>query len=122
EKGDFYASSGVVLNDIRRTREELCIEIQAESGITYTTQFIGTRKGYDPASEPVMENGKPLATTRRYSKDIGMVLAEVKGATPCYKMKGDEIYVRAKVISSKPKENPMEPNDVETAWVQPVVR
>ena len=66
--------------------------------------------------------GQPVLTTRRYSKDIGTVLAEVKGLSPSYTLKGDEIYVRAKVISSKPKPNPTEPGDVECAWVQPVVR
>jgi len=121
EKGDFYASTGVRLKEIRRETTRLSIEIDTEPGVTYKTQFIGTRKGYDPASEPVLENGKELETTRRYSKDIGMVLAEVDGASPSYQLKGNEIYVRAKIISSKPKENPMEPGDVECAWVQPVI-
>jgi len=31
------------------------------------------------------------------------------------------VYVRAKVISSKPKENPYAAGDFETAWVQPLV-
>jgi hypothetical protein len=121
EKGDFYASSGVKLKNVQRQPKQLCVEIEPEAGVTYRTQFIGTRKGYDPANEPVMQDGKPLRATRRYSQDIGAVLAEVEGTAPCYKLKGDEIYVRAKVISSKQKENPMERGDLETAWVQPLV-
>src|SRR5215831_565924 len=121
EKGDFYASSGVTLTEVRRDRGELAIEIQTEPGVTYVTQFIGTRKGYDPSNEPVMIEGQPVHTTHRYSKDIGTVLAEVKGASASYKLKGDEIYVRARVISSKNKENPMAEGDVESAWVQPVI-
>jgi len=121
EKGDFYASSGVILKDVRREKGELSIEIQTEPGVTYVTQFIGTRKGYDPSNEPVMIEGQPVHTTHRYSKDIGTVLAEVKGTSASYKLKGDEIYVRARVISSKNKENPMAEGDVESAWVQPVI-
>jgi hypothetical protein len=121
EKGEFYASSGVTLKDVRREKAELAIEIQTEPGVTYMTQFIGTRKGYDPSNEPVMIEGQPVHTTHHYSKDIGTVLAEENGANPRYKLKGDEIYVRAKVISSKRKENPMAAGDVESAWTQPVV-
>src|SRR5262249_41353528 len=121
EKGDFYATTGVRLKDVQRDRRRISIEIEAEKGVTYTTQFIGTRKGYDTSSEPIIQNGEPLATTRRYSKDVGAVLAEVKGTSLTYKLKGDEIYVRATVTSSKPKENPAFAGDMETAWVQPVV-
>ncbi len=122
EKGDFYASSGVRLKDIQHSGNRLCVEIAAEPGVTYTTKFIGTRKGYDPNSEAVQEAGQPLRTTRRYSADIGTVLAEVAGVSPCYQLKGDEIYVRAKIISSKRHENGSVAGDVETAWVQPVLK
>jgi len=122
ERGDFYATSGVTLRDVQRGPKELRIEIEPEQGVTFTTQFIGTRKGFDPKSEPVRDDkGKEMRATRRYSADIGQVLAEVKGSVANYSLKGDEIYVRAKVISSKKKENPYAEGDLETAWVQPIV-
>jgi hypothetical protein len=122
EAGDFYASSGVRLSDLKVTPKEMRIEIEAEKDVTFTTQFIGTRKGVDLKSEPVVDaSGKELPVTRRYSKDIGVVLAEVKGNLAVYPLKGDEIYVRAKVISSKLKENPYAKGDFETAWIQPLV-
>ena len=65
--------------------------------------------------------GEPLAVTRRYSKDIGAVLAEVKGTTPGYGLKGDEIYVRARITSSKLKANPYVKDEFERAWTQPLV-
>ena len=71
-----------------------------------------------------MASGDPAAKTlphRRYSRDIGTVLAEVTGNNPAYVLKGDEIYVRAKIISSKPKENGSVAGEFETAWTQPVV-
>jgi len=49
------------------------------------------------------------------------VLAQVEGLTPSYTFRGDEIYVRAKVISSKPKLNGYSSNEVEVAWTQPVL-
>jgi hypothetical protein len=122
EQGDFYASTGVKLKDIQRGTKELRIEIEPEEGVTFTTQFIGTRKGYNPKSEALRdESGNELRVTRRYSADIGAVLAEVKGNTAIYAIRGDEIYVRAKVLSSKLKENPYAEGDFEMAWVQPSV-
>lgn len=122
EAGDFYASSGVRLNDIRRSNEQLSIEIAPEEGVTYRTQFIGTRKGFSQHREPVRnEKGEPLPVTQRYSDEVGAVLAEVSGTDPSYTLKGDEIYVRAKIISSKPHPNGVVKGEVETAWTQPVV-
>lgn len=120
-RGDFYASSGVTLQDVRVSGRTLSVRIAAENGVRYTTQFIGTRKGADLASEPVKDDqGRELAATRRYSPEIGKVLAEVEGAAASYELQGDELYVRAKVISSKEKANPAEAGEKETAWTQPL--
>lgn len=126
EAGDFYSSSGVVLTEVARTEKSLSVEIQGEPGVTYTTQFIGTRRGYDPTSQliPAPESEKTPRKTllhRRYSKDVGAVLAEVTGAKASYTLKGDEIYVRAKIVSSKAKPNASIAGEVECAWTQPVV-
>jgi hypothetical protein len=124
EAGDFYASSGVTLTDVTRAGQTLAVEIQTEPGVTYTTQFIGTRRGYDPTSHlmppPPGDAGKTLPH-RRYSKDVGAVLAEVKGPKASYTLTGDEIYVRAKITSSKEKPNASAPGEVECAWTQPLV-
>ncbi len=122
EAGDFYATSGVILKDLRRGQNELSLEIAAEPGVTYTTEFIGTRRGYPPESQPVLDPaGKPLRVTRQYSPEIGAVLATTPGDRASYTLQGDEIYVRARVTSSKPKTDPAEPGEVERAWTQPLV-
>ncbi len=122
EAGDFYSSSGVKLRELRQGANEISLEIEAEPGVTYTTQFIGTRKNYDAKNEPQRNAaGEALRVAHTYSKDIGAVLAEVEGPKASYRLKGDEIYVRAKIISSKPHPNPSQKGDVETAWTQPVV-
>ncbi len=123
EAGDFYGTSGVTLLDIRQDGSTLRLEIEPEEGVTYTTQFIGTRQGYDPHSEPIASTEIDAASvTRRYSDDIGVVLAEVEGTSPSYTFSGDEIYVRARVVSSTIKANPYREGHHEMAWTQPVVR
>ena len=119
-KGDFYASTGVTLETVWFNVDTLSLTIKPEEGITYTTQFIGTRKGIDLQSELRMgPDGKPLRTTRCYSPQIGTTLSEVAGFSPQYTFDGTELYVRAKVISSKLKENPYAEGDFECAWTQP---
>ena len=126
ESGDFYATSGVTLAEVHRTPTRLAVEVQPEPGVTYVTQFIGTRRGFDANSEvmePPVGEKSPRRTLphRRYSKEVGVVLAEVKGTKAEYTLRGDEIYVRAKIVSSKPKANGSVAGEFETAWVQPVV-
>jgi hypothetical protein len=123
EAGDFYASTGVTLNDVKREGKQLSLAIKAEKGVTYRTQFIGTRKGTPMAGEliPPAAGQQRTLPHLRYGKEIGAVLAEVKGTSASYTLRGDEIYVRAKVISSKPKVNGSVAGEFETAWVQPLV-
>lgn len=55
EAGDFYSSTGVVVKDIQFDNKNLKLEIEPEEGISYTTQFIGTLKGYDVRSSAVTD-------------------------------------------------------------------
>jgi hypothetical protein len=74
-QGNFYASTGVTLADVRRESDSLSITI-AESPAPaprFLTKFIG--------------HG-------------GTVLAEVPGLRPTYRLKGGESYVRAAVVDS----------------------
>ena len=121
--GEMYASSGVTLGDVRYLPESgiLEIEIEPDGDATYTTEFIGTRKGYDARRAPVTdEDGKPLRTTQRFSDDIGRVLATEEGTNPRYQLTGDELYVRAMVTSSAPAVNPSFEGQRRQAWTQPV--
>ncbi|QDT53634.1 hypothetical protein Pan44_16570 [Caulifigura coniformis] len=122
EAGQFYASSGVSLKKVESSDRGLSIEIDPVAGETYTIEFIGTRKGYNPVGTPVMgKDGKPLNTTHRYSDEIGTSLAKVEGNSARYDFKGDEIYVRATITSSALHPNPSEVGDFQQAWVQPVL-
>ncbi len=120
--GDFYASTGVALKAIKFRNGTLTVQVAPEQDVTYTIRFIGTRRGYDPASrEATNAEGKTVRTTRIYSPQIGTVLAEDHGTTASYTLKGDELYVRAKVISSRRNEKSHVADEREAAWVQPVV-
>jgi len=120
EKGDFYCSTGVTLKDVVRTADSLTVEVDPEPGLQYTVEFIGTRRGYDHRSEPVKDDkGEVLRVTRRYSEDVGRVLQSSKGVRATYKFKGDELYVRARVTSSRHKSPIVIAGEMERAWTQP---
>lgn len=70
----------------------------------------------------IFERGSALSQTRELFEEPGVeVLAEAVGSAPSYVFSGDEIYVRAKVISTRLKENPNREGEYQAAWVQPVV-
>lgn len=73
ERGDFYASTGVELVDVKATGTSLTVETRVVGGRKHRIQFIG--KG-------------------------GRVLSEVHASTATYTFTGAEGYVRAKVIDS----------------------
>ncbi len=123
KRGDFYASSGVRLRSVEYDREErkLSIEIDPEEDATYTTRFVGTPSRWEDHSEPrTNEAGEPIRATRKYSDAIGTVFEEKKGTTPTYHLSGDELYVRAVVVSSEPPANPVYDDQRRKAWTQPV--
>ena len=100
EAGDFYASSGVALKEVKRTSNQLMLEVDAQPAIEYAIQMIGTRRGKNAP--------------------VGEVFAESKGSRAEYRLRGDELYVRAKVTASKRKENSAV-EEYESAWVQPII-
>jgi len=71
--GDFYASTGVELKDVRILDGAYALEIAPRNDAAYTTLFIGRE---------------------------GKVLKEEHGLQPRYAFNGNELYVRAKVLCS----------------------
>jgi hypothetical protein len=120
-RGHFYASSGVRLAAIRQWDDALRVDVETEPGLDYRIEFIGTRRGFDPASREVRSStGDPVYATRRYSDDIGAVLASVDGPAATYAFDPDDLYVRVRVSSSRKHPNPSRPLEFEQAWTQPV--
>lgn len=123
QRGDFYASTGVALKDVKSDGKSLSVSIDGAEGVTYQTQYIGTRKGFDEATKPAVDAaGAPLPRSSLiYSDQIGVVLYETTDLDSSYTFKGDEMYVRARVISNRLQVNPHAEGDYEMAWVQPVL-
>jgi hypothetical protein len=83
ERGEFYASTGVELERYEATATGISLEVKATAYSRYRVQFIGRK---------------------------GQVLAEQTTPAAAYTFKGDEGYVRARVLESNGY----------TAWTQPV--
>ncbi|MGH9385958.1 MAG: CehA/McbA family metallohydrolase [Vicinamibacterales bacterium] len=83
ERGEFYASTGVELTSLDVANSTMTITVRQEPSSKYRIQFIGR---------------------------AGRVLTEATSSPASYTFKGDEGYVRAKVLESNGK----------VAWVQPV--
>ena len=121
EHGDFYASSGVLLEHVDCADGKLSLEIRREPGVSFCTEFVGTLRDAGLSSTPVVgEAGTELLTTRRYSDEVGQVLVRSEGSRAEYALSGEELYVRARITSDKPHPLPHRPGDVEMAWTQPV--
>ena len=122
DRGDFYSSTGVTLHDVVIDDEGYRVIIDAEEGVSYTTEFIGTRVGFDDSSEaPEVEpDGGTPRPSRRYHTTIGQVLHTTTDTNAYYPFDGDEIYVRARVTSDKLQDNPVHEGDFEMVWTQPV--
>jgi hypothetical protein len=122
QAGDFYASSGVTLDDISHFKDgTLRIRIHAEPGVTYSTQIRGTLKGYDATTRPAPAVKGDLHPARLlYSDDVGKTLATIEGTEVTWKPSGQELYFRAVITSSKPTDKPSVEGQTEMAWTQPM--
>lgn len=98
EEGEFYASTGVELKDFSFKANRFAVEVAPQNGASYTISFIGCRKGEKEAK----------------------LLHEVKGTSASFEVEKDMLFVRAKVISSLPPDNPIENMSSQMAWLQPV--
>ena len=83
ERGEFYSSTGVELQSVVTSAAAMTIAIRTERQSKYRIQFIGRQ---------------------------GRILSDTASSPATYTFKGDEGYVRAKVIESNGK----------LAWIQPV--
>jgi predicted metal-dependent phosphoesterase TrpH len=84
ERGDFYSTTGVELREYAVDARAMRVEVRATTFSRYRIQFIGSG---------------------------GRLLSEVAASSASYTFKGDEGYVRARVIES----------NGDMAWLQPVL-
>jgi hypothetical protein len=97
EAGDFYASSGVVLEELEVKNNKLSLRVKTEKGIFYSIEFIS-------------------------ADNKGVISRQVvKGPRAATTLKPGNLFLRAKITSTKLKENPFKDGEFEAAWTQPVV-
>ena len=84
ERGDFYASTGVELTDVQASAERMTVRVKTTAFSKYRIQFIGR------GGRVLQESVEPNAT---------------------YEIRGDEGYVRARVLESNGR----------LAWIQPIM-
>ncbi|MEI6071931.1 MAG: hypothetical protein WCS31_09065 [Verrucomicrobiae bacterium] len=124
-KGDFYASSGVFLEEAAFIPADntLRVKVKVEPGVHYRIDFITTKQGFDRTRTEMAcpaENGRPARTIPIYSDDIGRIVKTVEGTEAAYRLEADDLYVRARVESDSPSkfESHFHPK-VKMAWTQP---
>ena len=123
QRGEFYASTGVTLDDVQfdKSTRSLHLKIHGQSGARYRTEFRGTLKNYDRAVKEVAAPADdPQPVRLQHGEDIGKLLASSDCLEPVYTLTGDELYVRAIIISDQVMTNPVLPGQVQKAWTQPV--
>ncbi len=124
-RGDFYASCGVELEDVEFVGADrtLRVKVKAVAGVDYRIDFITTGAGFDDTVgvfESHAAEGRPARRIPVYSDDIGRVAKTVDGAQGEYTMAVDDLYVRARIESSVPSRNSclFHPR-LQCAWTQP---
>lgn len=129
-RGDFYVANGTVpveLKNVSFKEGTLSLEVDPKPGIEYRIVFYGTKRSADltcPGETTFMLDdlvkrmkGKPMKIPGHAGKSrhvpilpkaAGIALGETIGIRASYQLKDDDLYVRAKVVTS---------NGV--AWTQP---
>lgn len=100
EAGDFYATTGVLLDEVKVAMNALSIKVEEEPGVHYEIQFVAATE----------------------QDQTSRIVKRVSGPKGAIEISDAYAFVRAKIISDKPKENPFHDGDVEMAWTQPVSR
>lgn len=98
ERGDFYATTGVILEEIEVDDKSIRVDVKEEPGINYKIEFIGATDQDEKAR----------------------ILKAASGPEARFDADDSYIFIRARIVSDKPKENPFQQGDVEMAWTQPV--
>lgn len=99
KRGDFYASSGVTLQEIEfdDATRTLTLSVEPQDGVVFKTEFIAST-----------------------ADQTGVTVSEVAGLKPQYTMEEGQLYLRARVTSSRPHPDPSFDDQYEQAWTQPV--
>ena len=113
-KGDFYASTGIKLKKLKYDPKQktLTVAVDPIPSVKYRIEFIGSRRGVSLESQ-----GEP----KQYSHKMGEVFERHEATEATYRLKGDEMFVRATVRSNRALDYQSKTGiKTHTAWTQPV--
>ena len=133
DAGDFYASSGVGFEDVTfdPSNGTLTVAVAPKSGVSHVVEFVTTVRGAGTDVERTVtcpaKGERPARTVSIYSKEVGRTVKSVSFAAgerafASYTMSRDDLYVRARVVSSEPAvylKNDVEHPKVRMGWTQP---
>jgi hypothetical protein len=98
EAGEFYATTGVILEEISFKKNVLRVRVAKQNGVSYRIEFIGATRGSAESQ----------------------VLRTSGGIEGSFAVLPEHLFVRVRIVSDKLKENPFQSGDFEMAWSQPV--
>ncbi len=97
EAGDFYASTGVELAELKVENNTLTIEVKQEKGVTYSIELM----------------------TANQDGDINYRIR--KGTKTSVALSANDLFLRARIVSSRKRTNAVNDVEYEMAWTQPVI-
>ncbi|WP_198679984.1 PHP domain-containing protein [Aureibaculum luteum] len=98
EVGDFYATTGVQLEELSRENNEWHIKVKEEPNVNYKIEFIGVTA----------------------SDNKTKIIKAVNGLEASLVLNEDYLFIRARVVSTKTNINFFDENEFEKAWIQPI--
>ena len=138
DRGDFYASTGLDLEDVAFDGRTLRVRVPADESAACRVKFFVTKRDFDDRIVKTVRIEKtektPYArTVPIYSDEIGRVAKEVAGSRgkaleASYTLASDDLYVRARIESERPSpwvlwHKKLSPHPIHakfaTAWTQP---
>ena len=88
-EGDFYASCGVMLEDVSFENGTLNVKVEAEEGVNYRIDFISTKKDFDRSieyKEYTLERSELNREFPLIREDIGIIIKSVSGTSASCKI------------------------------------
>lgn len=126
-KGNFYGSCGVMLEEVEfdKNTNTLSVKAEEEEDVDYQIDFIVTKKDFDSSIEikefPFEKNPAFSRTLPVIRDDVGITAKRVNASQGTYTLQKDDLYVRAIITSTKKSrlEKISFYPEFECAWTQP---
>ena len=127
-RGDYYPSCGVLFEtiDFDPGSGRLAVRVKAEKGVKYRIRFMVSKRGFDrnfTVREMVHPRRPLFRSVALPGEGIGVTAAEFDGTAAEYRLRPDDLYVRAVAVSDRPARCRSNRHPAwESAWTQPFRR